>query len=413
MSISRQPPIKSAGVPGPSLTAGRHHEFHVYLTLRPSYYFFGKLISGYRLIHVPGLGYFVNDAEIARNVLHDKDHFSLKEAGGLGDLISQIWGVNPTLLSMEGEEHKRVKFALLDLFSEEIFAKIIGQELASFAASLKEKVTSPQGVDVVRETRIATNRITARIIGVETPNTTQALHISQMVTGIMGCIDLKHKTFTPRNRQKALAYAAEFKELVTRLSLQASLKDDSIIKRLNKLGYDDESMYGFLTMFVIAGTITVSSALPRIVALLIDTNQFAGLDNNAERVAKVIDEGLRLTTPGPILLMGIKKDTWIGAHKLRAGRRLMIPLYNITHATRYIPDPYAFNIDRPQNELVQGLWFGTGAHFCMGSVLAKKEIAVAIEALADVSGELWITRRTYMKTGINPGYDSLVIQAAT
>lgn len=80
------------------------------------------------------------------------------------------------------------------------------------------------------------------------------------------------------------------------------------------------------------------------------------------------------------------------------------------HDSNYTDRPFTFDVKRNQNDLINGLWFGTGAHFCMGSVLAKKEITTAIQALAPFDDSIKIISRSYLKDGINPGLKSLILK---
>lgn len=155
----------------------------------------------------------------------------------------------------------------------------------------------------------------------------------------------------------------------------------------------------------------MSASLPRIISLLIETNQLVGLNGDPERIAKAVDEGLRYTTPGPVLLHGVKKDVELGQYLVKADNRVMILLYNIMHDKNYTDKPFVFDVKRKQNEIINGLWFGAGAHFCMGSVLAKKEITTAIQALEPFGNNIKIINRSHLKDGINPGLKSLVLKA--
>ena len=59
------------------------------------------------------IGTFVNDAEIAREVLTDTAHFDSHSAGSLGVLVTQALGPY-ALLNMNGPEHRQLKRRLLD-----------------------------------------------------------------------------------------------------------------------------------------------------------------------------------------------------------------------------------------------------------------------------------------------------------
>ena len=185
-----------------------------------------------------------------------------------------------------------------------------------------------------------------------------------------------------------------------------------MIYELIKLGYSEEKTYGFIAMFLIAGTVTVSSSLPRLIALLIDTHSIKKLRDSPDLLDSAVEEGLRYITPGPILLHGVKETTEISGKTYKKGRRVIILLYNILHDSRYTPAANAFDITRKQNKDVQGLWFGVGPHFCMGSVLAKLEIKKILISLLQIDGTLVVRKRTFRKVGIYPGYEKLVISMA-
>jgi cytochrome P450 len=312
---------------------------------------------------------------------------------------------------MDGDEHKRVKFTLLELFKDDSLPKLIGKELIRFKTTIRTKIVGPEGVDVAYEIRLATNRVTLSLLGVEILEDAELQRISDIVTSVMGCIDIANSTFTKSNRKKAEKSVADLKQIAKGLYVNVDKSRDSIISRLQKLGYDNESAFGFVATFIIAGTVTVSASLPRIISLLIETDQLYGLKGNPDRIAKAVDEGLRYTTPGPVLLHGVKKDVELGPYQAKAGSRVMILLYNIMHDPQYSEKPFSFDARRTQSEIINGLWFGTGAHFCMGSVLAKQEIAAAIQALAPFSNNIRIVSRSYLKDGINPGLKSLIVKA--
>ena len=162
-------------------------------------------------------------------------------------------------------------------------------------------------------------------------------------------------------------------------------------------------------MFLIAGTVTVSSSLPRLIALLIDTRSMEKLRDTPDLLDSAVEEGLRYITPGPILLHGVKRTTIISNKTYKKGRRVIVLLYNILHDSRYTPNAQTFDISRTQNKDIQGLWFGIGPHFCMGSVLAKLEIKTILKSILKLDGSLVIKKRTFRKIGIYPGYEKIVI----
>ena len=59
------------------------------------------------LMHVPGLGYIVSGAELARSALLDTERFRKDGAAGSGAIMTQIMGPS-ALANMEGESHVRL-----------------------------------------------------------------------------------------------------------------------------------------------------------------------------------------------------------------------------------------------------------------------------------------------------------------
>jgi len=380
------------------------------LALRPFYYSFGRSVSLFRpSVYCPGIGYIVNDAALAKTIMKDTENFSINEAGGLGTLIAELWGDVPTLLSMDGEEHKRVKFALLESFKEDNLKIILKHELAQLTKDLKKALSNNDEVDIARYTRLHTLRITSSILGRTDASDAELFEISDLVTKVMGCIKLTNRSYSRTDRATAEACVKEFKRIAKTYYESGSKNEKSLIAQLKKLGYSQEKTYGFISMFLVAGTVTVSSSFPRLVALLIDTGSFEKLKENPELIEPAINEAFRFITPGTTSLYGIKKTVTIDGREYRENRRVIISMYNILHDKRYTANPNVFDIQREQNAEIQGLWFGTGPHFCMGSVLAKLEIKSLLQMLIKLDGELHIQSRNYRKEGVYPSYENLLV----
>ena len=87
------------------MNTARWHEWLVYVLNRPLAY--ALLEVSRRLadvVHIPRVGYVISDAEIARQVLTDSEHFDLHSPGSLGVLIHQVLGPY-ALLNVDGPAH--------------------------------------------------------------------------------------------------------------------------------------------------------------------------------------------------------------------------------------------------------------------------------------------------------------------
>jgi len=72
-----------------------------------------------------------------------------------------------------------------------------------------------------------------------------------------------------------------------------------------------------------------------------------------------------------------------------------------------------FNPDKPVPKPMRQLWFGAGAHFCIGMPLATLEAERFITALAVAYRErpFAITSKTYKRRTIAAGYKELTVCA--
>jgi cytochrome P450 len=183
------------------------------------------------------------------------------------------------------------------------------------------------------------------------------------------------------------------------------------VHRLRNLGLSFEEVKGVLGTMFLVGTQTTSVAVPRIVALLLDTGAWTKLLQNPELLPGAVDEGLRSTVPVPITIRSVASDASIGRHRFKSGSRAFIFTYNLARNPRLFRDPGRFDINRRCTEpRAKHLWYGSGPHFCLGFGLAQEEISRVLATLLDIRGELRVARRRYARNVLLPGYSRLDIQ---
>jgi cytochrome P450 len=104
------------------------------------------------------------------------------------------------------------------------------------------------------------------------------------------------------------------------------------------------------------------------------------------------------------------QDAVVEGHRFGAGRRVILLTYNLLKDRRYSPDPFRFDIHRVQHPESRQLWFGAGAHFCLGFGLAQREILAVLTALLAVPGVLRVRRRRYARGVLIPSYSRLEVE---
>jgi cytochrome P450 len=366
------------------------------------------------VVYVPGVGYMVNDPELGKAILEDSDAFTKTGPGSMGSMITQVLGEN-ALMNMEGPAHRALTSRLHDLFSAAYLDVVSRQVLAEPAARLRRELVDGRDVDLVRFMHRLSGKMICHMLGVtvdreaEDETYERLWAVGARLTAPIGL------TTTRLDERDVAARRATFEELMgyARESFERNDgQSDSVIQRLRNLGMSFDEVKSVTAALLTVGTQTVSAAVPRAVALLIDTGQLTLLRARPELRTGAIDEALRYVVPAPIMLRSVEKTRTVAGHEFEAGRRVLILAYNLMKHPRWFPKPRRFDITRQHDRKVKHLWFGAGSHFCLGFNLAFREIGTVLEVLEALPGDLSVVRRRYARNVLIPTYSSLVVRLA-
>lgn len=393
----------------------RYNEEMVYLANSPFQYLFTRWTRFFgKSVWVPGVSYFVNDPFVAKAALNDTEHFSSSHTGSVGQLISGLMGEkSQALLNMQGDAHHKFKFELLSIFKPEFIDPMVGQALNEEMASIVKLLKRGEEVDMSSFIKRCTARMTCQMLGI-TAKDKQFLEtlpkIAELSDKITGYISIGTFKLSEDKWAEARSYYEEFTDIVKKYYDKPTANKMSVMAQLKVRGFSFDDSKALLAVLMIAGTETVSASLPRIIAMLIDDEQWEYLAANKELLDSAIDEGLRLTSPSPMVLHSVTQDFTIDGCKFKKDRRLLIVLANILKNPRYFPDPFKYDIHRKQNPKLRSFWFAAGPHFCLGSELAKKELRTIIGGLLGIKGKPVISNRRYGRGSSFPGYKTLKLK---
>ena len=389
------------------------HDLMTYLSTHPFALITAELTRFLGSVgHVPRLGYVVQDADVAKRILLDDKGFTKHGPGSSGAIWTQLVG-NKALTNMEGEEHRRLRSELNDIFSESQLRTIDREVIEDAAARLRRGLGQGHVVDLVPFARFLSAKAIYFILGM-TPDTEleertymAIFEHSEKLSSRIGITTTRLSDDEVMRAQQELGHLLDFTK---RCYEGGHIRSGSVIDRLSQTGMSFDDMRGIVAVLLLQGTGTVSSAIPRIVALLIDSGELTRLRSQPALLSNAVDEGLRYVVPAPITLRSVAEDRRIGTYLFRVGRRVLISTYNIMRDPRYYPRPREFNITRKQPPDTRHLWFGRGPHFCVGSDLARLEIQVVIQALLDTGGDIKIVKRRYRSGTLLPGYSKLALK---
>lgn len=161
---------------------------------------------------------------------------------------------------------------------------------------------------------------------------------------------------------------------------------DDIVSTLVNADIDgqslDETEFGFFfILLTVAGNETTRNAISHGMNAFLDNPDQWELFKK-ERPATAVDEIVRWATPVNCFQRTAKNDTQVGGVDIKAGERVGMFYGSANYDEEVFDDPFSFNILRDPNPHVG--FGGNGAHFCVGANLARMEINLMFNALADI-----------------------------
>jgi len=190
-----------------------------------------------------------------------------------------------------------------------------------------------------------------------------------------------------RDPGPAMAARAEFDEhLAPRFDERRRHPTDDVLSAMLHHEVDgrrltDEEVASHIRMFFAAGAATTYHAIGNLLSVLFTLPgiHHLAMTDHASRPA-IVEELLRFEPPlGVLPRIATIDTTWRGID-IPAGSLLLFGVASANRDPAVFDDPDTFRIDRPPGPVIS---FGSGPHFCPGSHLARRELAVALDVLLE------------------------------
>lgn len=354
---------------------------------------------------VPQLGWLVTDPVLARRVLNDGGHFTLLGEGGVGHLWAQVLG-DYVYRIFDGAGHADLRTRARDLFTDAAVQPLVRRVFEPALDPAVRRLRDGGVVDVADLARVLVGRMMADLLGVDLPPDDAGFRdlfgtgerLAQLALGSAASTELPPETIT-----RARAIIGDLTRNVPRAYAEAGT--DTVMGRCRELGLSLEETSGLAALMMVAGTETAATAMARTVALLHDTNQQQLLLDDPELMASAVREGLRVTTPAPLIGRGVSQDVTVHNARMRVGDRVLLLTYVANNKIG------RFDLTRPYVPETRQLWFGAGRHLCLGAALARAEITRFLEALLS-TGPLRIVARRPARGVLIPSYQRLLVTSS-
>ena len=348
---------------------------------------------------VPGLGVLVRDAGLLRATLMDTETFTKTGPGSPADLWTPVLGPS-VLLNMEGPDHVALRRRLGPLFAPAFVDGLVAEALDGPVAALRRRLAAGERIDLVAEVRDYASIVISRLVGLDAGVVDDALFAR--VASITSMVRLSRPRLTPPQVVRARGVMDELGAHAQR----AYRGDETTVPgRMRALGLTEREAMGAVGAFVLTGTETLVSYIPRLACLLIDSGWLPTLAADRTLVEPAIAEGLRVTTPSPVMLRSVVARAAIGRVSVRPGDRVILATFAANRALGPF-DPAANTA-----ATLKQLWFGAGSHFCLGAPLAMAQIRTVIGALLDAAPDARVISRGAARGVLIPGYSRVVVAA--
>jgi cytochrome P450 len=326
-------------------------------------------------------GWLVTRRDLALRVLRDSSTFTVDDPR-----FSTARVIGPSMLSLDGAEHKRHRDPFADAFRmaataarlEEIAEAEAGRLVAGFAAAsraeLRRSLAGPLAVAVVADV-LGLGHVAPEVILAWYDESVAA------VSALAGQSGEGHEPST------ATGGSAAFAELTASLRAAiARVHGDSLLAAVAGAGgLADSEVVSNAAVLMFGGIETTEGMICNAVLHLLDhPAQLADVIADRRLVANAVEESLRLEPAATVVDRYATADVALAGAAIRRGDLVTVSLAAASRDPAVFPDPDRFDLHRAN--VRQNLAFAHGPHFCLGAQLARLETRAAVAALLRLPG---------------------------
>ena len=320
------------------------------------------------------------------DVVHVSRHpeiFSSEEKSALymennADVIAQL---RLMMLNMDPPGHTRLRAIVNKGFTPRMVGRL-EERIREFANTIVDRAIEMHEGDFVRwiAAELPLEAI-AELMGAPLEDRQQIFEMTNRLVGF----DDPEFVGDPTDSQQA---AAEMYLYADKLYAErAQAPRDDIVTRLAEAEVDGHKLSQFefdmfFMLLAVAGNETTRNAIAHgMHAFMEHPDQWERLRKDRSLLTTAADEIVRWAHPVNMFRRTVMEDTELRGKTLRKGDKIVVWYPSANRDEDIFDEPYTFDIGRDPNPQIG--FGGGGPHFCLGAHLARLEIQVMFDVLAD------------------------------
>jgi pulcherriminic acid synthase len=303
--------------------------------------------------------------------------------------IEPLLGV--TVVQLDGSEHARQRRLLSAPFRPDRFLNAFEPGIADTANRLAAAVADRSEVELIAEF-ITPFSVAALATVVGLPQSDMGLFRSWYTALLRFGVNL---IGDPEISRAGLAARDELNDyLRPAIAKHRQFSGSGFLSMLVNSELDgqrltDDEIVGFAMLMIFAGGETVEKTLATFVRNLVaHPEQLAALQADWSLFDCALAESLRFTSPTHMVPRRTRSEVALSGGTIPAESEVICFLASANRDERRFTAPDTFNIGRSDlnpvtafNSAAQHAAFGMGRHFCMGAMMAKIEVEIAVKRL--------------------------------
>jgi cytochrome P450 len=314
-------------------------------------------------------------------VFLDAERFASQLPRGPGyEQYDKFMGIE-FMTQMDGEQHARLRRLLMPAFSSRRMAQVEEDIEKIIEGMLDEIERTGPAFDAMTQygARIVVGALVTTMMGLDQAQQKVLLDYQDMLPVATA---IKPGQSYPPECQRAFEAAHRLANEVIanrRAKPRADFLSDLVMARDQGDRLTDHELFGMIFGLFGALAATSRSAGGALYTLYTHTDQLAELIENSDLIPDAIEECLRFASNGYFTFARIAtRDTAVGGTQISKGMVVRPSPLAANYDPDVFPDPLRFNIHRKPKRILS---FAVGPHHCVGNILGRTTITIAIRRL--------------------------------